>query len=148
MTADYFRKTQPLVVAADCFRLILAVVLPLGMTLAFKNLLLHLDAPVHRHVFSEAGPVAALYVGALVVGFGLLGCWFGTSLRNFVAIGLYRTKRTLATRKVEESLMLPPHPFKPESFALVLAEVQDRTGERVPNDNYPNLTPSWLVIPS
>jgi hypothetical protein len=36
---------------------------------------------------------------------------------------------------------------QPESFAIVLGELQDRDGTRVPNDRSPELVPRWLLPP-
>jgi hypothetical protein len=147
---DYLRSRHPLVLVMDALRVGLLVALPLLATTQLKNVLDGSGAfavPVHRLIFREAGTAAMVYLATLIIGTLLTGLWLGTALRNFAAIALQRGNRSLAARKEPEMLMLPPFPYRRESFSLVLAEVQDRDGNPVPNDDHPELLPSWLVIP-
>jgi hypothetical protein len=106
-----------------------------------------IDAPIHRTLLANPDSVAALYAGAVIIGSLLLGLWLTTALRNFVAITLERTSLDLAGRSEEMKFALPPWPYSRESFAIILGELQDRDGSRVPNERSPDLKPRWLVLP-
>jgi len=48
-------------------------------------------------------------------------------------------------QNIAKSTQLPPWPFNKESFSIVLGELQDRDGSRLPNENNPTGKPKWLI---
>jgi hypothetical protein len=146
---DYARASHPLVLAMDILRALLTTAAsPLGLWL-LKVLVTSglIQAPLHRAMMARPGVLGAIYAVAVIGGCNLLVLWLMTTLRNFVAITLERTNLDLAGRTEETKLMLPEWSYTREGFAIILGELQDRDGSRVPNDRSPELVPRWLFLP-
>ena len=148
----YLRSTHPLIVAVDAFRLFAFVAAPaagllLVRWLATTDLVV---APLHRRLwFHPAYQTAGFIYRAFVAGsFFLTAAWVMSSVRTFVAFTLHRTGRDVQRRDPQtEKLALPPWPYARDSFTVILGELQDRDGSRVPNERAPGLRPRWLTLP-
>ena len=145
----YARTTHPAILAMDGFRLLATAASSPAALYALKQVVATrvLDTPVHRRLIAQPDVVSLIYVAALTTGAILVALWLTTALRNFVAIALERANVDLAGRQEERQVALPPWPPNRESFAIVLGELQDRDGTRVPNDRSPELVPRWLLLP-
>jgi hypothetical protein len=148
----YIRGVHPLVIAIDVARLFALLAAPIAGLLLFRwlaatDLVL---APLHRRLcfhpaYRTAGIIYRAFVGATSV---LTASWVTSSVRTFATLTLRRLGREILRRDPEtEKLTLPPWPYSRESFALVLGELQDRDGSRVPNERSPGLKPRWLTLP-
>lgn len=108
-------------------------------------------APLHRRLWANPSLTLAgwTYGAFWVIGFVANAAWISLAIRNFISITIKRTEPTDADAKKvdEEKLILPPFPFTRDSFAIVLGELQDRDGSRVPNDRAPDVKPRWLTLP-
>lgn len=154
---EYLRTTHPAVLVAEAVRIIAATGSGVLALWAFIHIIRTYGRsfPLHVRLLEHPNEVTVLYLALLVVGVIVLALWAGTALRNFVGITLERANLGLAGLQEERRFLLPPWPAattpgeisKRESFTVVLGELQDRSGERVPNDNSPNLWPRWLSFP-
>lgn len=146
----YIRVTHPVIVAADVARLFLVLAAPMLAVAIFRSVALnqYFPAPVHRGLLAGAEHRSAgiVYGVVVIVGFASCGDALGRLLRNLVAITLARAGHGLARGAVEKTC-LPPFPYHRESFTLVLGELQDRDGTRVPSARSPHLRPRWLTLP-
>lgn len=148
----YLRSTHPAVLAADLLRGFALVAAPVAGLLLVRWLATTdaFVAPLHRRLwfhpaYRGAGTCYRLFV---VATFGLTGAWVSSSIRTFVAFTLRRTGRDIELKTArEEKLPLPIWPYSRESFTLVLGELQDRDGTRVPSERSPDLKPRWLTLP-
>jgi hypothetical protein len=86
------------------------------------------------------------YWACIAVGFAINTAWLLRAARNFVTITLNRSSS--APKPVDETkLALPAWPYNRESFAVILGELQDRDGSRVPSERAPDVKPRWLILP-
>lgn len=148
----YIRATHPAMLAIDLVRAISLIAAPIAGLLLARWLATNdvFVAPLHRRLwfhpaYREAG---TFYRAFVAVTFGLTGAWITSSVRTFVAFTLRRTGRDVVVKDArEEKLPLPRWPYSRESFTLILGELQDRDGSRVPSDRSPDLRPRWLTLP-
>jgi hypothetical protein len=154
----YVRTTPAAVLVTDALRVVaLLAATPLALAaLRWVTTQSLLVAPIHRQLWAHPAHVGAgrVYTAFVVAAFLLNAAWITTALRNLVAITLARStplpgksEAAAPGRAEEQNLLLPPYPYSRESFALVLGELQDRDGSRVPNERSPGLTPRWLMLP-
>jgi hypothetical protein len=150
----YLRATHPLVVALDLARLVGLLGAPVLVLLTYRWIATaeSIVAPLHRALWRDPGLRAAslLYGVFIVLGALANAAWMTRAARNFVVITLARTpggRRGFGQPADAEPLSLPPYPYTREGFALVLGELQDRDGTRVPNPRAPHVRPRWLVLP-
>ena len=151
---EYVKGTRPIVVALDVLRgLALFSATPLAIAAfgwaAKQDVLV---APLHRQLWAHPTdrPEALVYGAFLVLAFVSNAAWMTTALRNFIAITMSQSQSLTAGPQRpgdKEKVPLPPYPYSRESFCLVLGELQDRDGARVPNERAPHLTPRWLTLP-
>ena len=106
-------------------------------------------APLHRRFWANPHYAAAgfLYRGFLTFALALNAAWVLRVLRNFITITASRSLSTENSAHDDQKLDSPPWPYNRESFAVILGELQDRDGARVPNADSPNLKPRWLILP-
>jgi hypothetical protein len=148
----YLRNTHPAVLVVDLVRAFSLLAAPIAGLLLFRWLATtdSIVAPLHRRLWFHPGYQTAgmFYRAFAFVTFLLTGAWLSSSVRTFVAFTLRRTGRDVrATDRREDKLPLPRWPYSRESFTLVLGELQDRDGTRVPSERSPNLRPRWLTLP-
>jgi hypothetical protein len=148
----YVRATHPAVLAADLLRVFALLASPVAGLLLLRWLATTdaFVAPIHRRFwFHPAYRTAGLVYRAFAVTACLLtAAWLSSSIRTFIAFTLRRTGREdERKRALEEKLALPRWPYSRESFTLILGELQDRDGTRVPNERSPGLKPRWLTLP-
>lgn len=149
---SYIRATHPLLIGLDLVRAVAVLsAAPVAVVFyrwfAFQDLLV---APLHRRLWAVGGAAGVIYGAFLVVAFILNASWVTTALRNFAAITMARVsgqRMEVDAELLEEKPPLPPYPYNRESFTLVLGELQDRDGSRVPNARSPGLRPRWLTLP-
>jgi hypothetical protein len=150
----YIRGTSPVLLVLDGLRGIAVLAAPLIALAVFRWMATQtlLVAPLHHRLWMRPRlhPEAGLYGAFLVAALVLNAAWLMTALRNFVAITMARVapavprdQQAPATERVD----LPPYPYTRESFSLVLGELQDRDGSRVPSEKSPGLQPRWLTLP-
>lgn len=150
---QYVKTTAPILVFMDCLRVFLVIFAGILGLLVFRWFAAQniFPAPLHRRLWANSDyTLAGLVYGCFVViGFAVNAAWLSLAIRNFIAITMKRREPTEAKAKQveEEKLLLPPFPFNRESFAVVLGELQDRDGSRVPNEKSPELKPRWLTLP-
>jgi hypothetical protein len=151
----YVRATEPVLIALDVVRVVAIAATPFVM-IAMLHWMAHqplLVAPIHRRfITANAGHLPALLYKFMVwLGVATNVAWMMTAVRNFVAITLSRAAGADGARDRVNALYehagLPPYPYTRESFTIVLAELQDRDGTRVPNERSPKLVPRWLTLP-
>ena len=138
----YLRSTHPAILAIDLARVCSLLAAPVAGLLLIRWLATTglFIAPLHRRLcfhpdYRDAGLIYRTFV---VVAFGLTAAWVSTSVRTFVAFTLRRTGRDIVLPNTqEERRALPPWPYSRESFTVVLGELQDRDGARVPSDRSP-----------
>src|SRR5690348_16492372 len=141
---NYIRSTHPLIVCVDLLRVFALLSAPFGAALGLRwvastDLIL---APLHRRLWSQpayavAGLTYRVFVAATVL---LTVAWILSSLRTFVVFTLRRSGRETQRRNPElDKMPLPPWPYSRDSFALILGELQDRDGSRVPSERAPDL---------
>ena len=95
-------------------------------------------APLHRRLWANPAYVTAglVYRAFLIFAIAANAAWLLRALRNFILITAARTSSgNRPTDDADENLPLPPWPYSRESFAVILGELQDRDGARVPNRN-------------
>jgi hypothetical protein len=148
----YIRTSHPILLAVDAVRVLALGSAPLG-GLALLRWLATTDqvvAPLHRRLwfnpsYHQAGLVYRLFIAAAFI---LTAAWVTSAVRTFVAMTLKRTGGKARRSDPDlEKLVLPRWPYARDSFALVLGELQDRDGSRVPNERSPGLKPRWLTLP-
>jgi hypothetical protein len=151
---SYLRATDRVVVILDGVRLALVFVAPAVALMLFQWIARQsfLVAPVHRQLWAHPDTrfAAVVYVSFLITATMCTAAWVMTAVRNFAAITLARSPRAsaaTAAREASEKLSLPSYPYARDSFSLVLGELQDRDGSRVPNVRSPRLQPRWLMLP-
>ena len=105
-------------------------------------------APLHRRLYVQPQYAFAgwIYRCFLTATIAWTAAWVLRAARNFVVITAARTLPKPVEAE-EQNLPLPPWPYSRESFAVVLGELQDRDGSRVPNLQSPGLKPRWLTLP-
>ncbi len=107
-------------------------------------------APLHRRLWA-ANPdyrlAGVVYRVALTLALAGSSACLLRALRNFMVITAARGLLPPGSVDFDEKLSVPPWPYRRESFALILGELQDRDGARVPNVNAPWLKPRWLILP-
>lgn len=149
----YARTTAPVLVFLDILRVFLVIFAAFLGILAFRWIATQsaFQAPLHRRLWANPEYTLAgwTYGAFCVIGFVANAAWLSLAVRNFVAITLKRSQPTEAKAKTvdQEKFPLPAYPYNRESFALILGELQDRDGSRVPNERNPELKPRWLVLP-
>lgn len=149
----YLRGTDPLIVMLDVTRLLALTIAPIVAVLGFRWAATgdQMVAPLHQRLWMDPAYLVDRWIyGALILLAALSTADCGTrAARNFALITLARVRpaRGRSQTQAEDHLSLPPYPYTRESFALVLGELQDRDGTRVPNDRSPSLRPRWLVLP-
>ena len=147
----YIKETPRPAIVVDVVRVLAIVGSPLLACLLLRwvattDLFI---APVHRRLYCHPSYVAAgiTYRCFLTAAVALNAAWSLRALRNFVVITVARTLPREFSPDDEQKLRLPPWPYRRESFAVILGELQDRDGLRVPNQRSPHLKPRWLILP-
>ena len=148
----YFRSAHPLLLAFDVMRVFAFLSAPVVGLLLFRWLAGSdlVVAPVHRRLWCNPAYAGAgsFYKVFVATTFLLTAAWVLSSVRTFLRFTLTRTGRELQRRDpAAQKLPLPAWPYSRESFALILGELQDRDGTRVPNERSPGLKPRWLTLP-
>lgn len=146
----YLKVTPAPVIAIDVVRVVAILASPLLATFFLKwtattDLFV---APIHRrfHANPDYFWAGRVYWVCIAVGFCINAAWLLRAARNFVTITLMRSARS--TKPAEDTrLALPAWPYNRESFAVILGELQDRDGSRVPSERAPDLRPRWLILP-
>jgi hypothetical protein len=135
-------------------RLCALVAAPALAILAFRTVALGhgLEAPLHRQLWTDpAYRLDGVAYGTFLVLAALTNAaWLGRALCNLVMITLARGEPGPDAGEAGQPTdlpLLPPYPYTREGFALVLGELQDRDGARVPNPRAPGIRPRWLVLP-
>ena len=147
---SYWRLTPAPAIAVDILRAGIIIMSPLLADLCLRwtartDLFL---APLHRRLYANPRYVtqAWVYRGFLTATIALTAAWLLRAVRNFFVITASRTRPQRDT--AEEQIMSLPHwPYSREGFTVILGELQDRDGARVPNPRSPNLKPRWLTLP-
>ena len=147
----YWKETPTLAVLVDVLRLLAILASPFLALLLLRwtattDLFV---APLHRRLWANPHYATAgfLYRGFLTSALGLNAAWVLRALRNFITITASRSLPAENSAHDDQKLDLPPWPYNRESFAVILGELQDRDGARVPNADAPNLKPRWLILP-
>jgi hypothetical protein len=148
----YVRSTHPAILAVDLLRVFAMIAAPIAGLLLVRWLATTdvFVAPLHRRLYfpPEYRQAGVFYRAFVAFTFALTGAWTSSSVRTFVSFTLRRTGRDALVKEAgDERLALPSWPYSRESFTLVLGELQDRIGTRVPSDRSPNLKPRWLTLP-
>lgn len=150
---QYAKTTAPMLVFIDILRVFLVIVAAILGVLAFRWAATQgvFPAPLHRRLWAHPDYSTAgwIYGGFWVVGLVANTAWITLAFRNFVSIAMKRSQPTETKAKEvdQEKFSLPPYPYKRESFTVILGEIQDRDGSRVPNEKNPDLKPRWLTLP-
>lgn len=150
---NYLEHTPTALVVVDACRVVFVLVAFFGVLPVMKALAERPDfqAVLHRQIFySESYPTAAFFYGGMIrLGAALNALWIVSAIRNLIRLSSLRNHKTTQARAeaIEEKMDLPDYPFKPEAFAVVLGELQDRDGGRVPSKRSPELVPRWLSLP-
>jgi TraM recognition site of TraD and TraG len=148
----YARTRHPVLLALDLFRISALVAAPVFGLLTLRWLATTdvVVAPLTRRLWFQPAYAGAglFYRGFVATTYFLTVAWVTSAIRTFAAFTLRRTGRD-AERKdpAADKLPLPAWPYSRESFTLILAELQDRDGMRVPNKQAPALRPRWLTLP-
>ena len=147
---SYWRATTIPAVVLDFVRAGIILLSPLfaGLFLRWAATSDLFIAPLHRRLYANphyafAGWVYCCFLTATVAW---TAAWVLRAARNFVVITAARTLPKTPEGD-EQNLGLPPWPYSRESFTVVLGELQDRDGSRVPNHQSPALKPRWLTLP-
>lgn len=148
----YLRVTHTLLLTIDLFRFATFALAPIVGLIALRWLATTdvLLAPLTRRLwfnplYAQAGFVYRCFVAVTCM---LTAGWISSSIRTFAAVTLRRNGHELRRDDPEAAQMdLPRWPYSRESFTVVLAELQDRDGSRVPNERSPTLRPRWLTLP-
>ncbi|HZL16330.1 MAG TPA: TraM recognition domain-containing protein [Polyangia bacterium] len=146
----YLRSTHPALLAFDLVRVFGLFCAPLVGLVLFRWLASTdgVLAPFHRRLWYDAAYAGSFYRWFVAATFLLTAAWVLSSVRTFMRFTLTRTGREVQRRDPEaEKMPLPRWPYARDSFALVLGELQDRDGSRVPSERSPGLKPRWLVLP-
>ena len=106
-------------------------------------------APIHRRLwanphYAQAGLVYRAFITTAVAA---NVAWVLGAIRNLITITAARHSKRLPSHDWDKKIPPPPWPYKRDSFAVILGELQDRGGSRVPNQHSPHMKPSWLVLP-
>ncbi len=141
-----------MVVAVDILRVIALVATPFVALLLLRWMAENptFVAPIHRRLWAHPHYVVpGLFYRIFLAGtLALNVAWISRAVRNFVVITLARiVGRPTKSASDLEKQSLPPWPYSRESFTLVLGELQDRDGSRVPNERSPGARPRWLTLP-
>jgi hypothetical protein len=147
----YWKETPTLAVLVDLLRLLAILASPFLALLLLRWMATNdlFVAPLHRRFWANSRYATAgfLYRGFLTFALGLNAAWMLRALRNFITITASRSLPAENSAHDDQKLDLPPWPYSRESFAVILGELQDRDGARVPNADSPNLKPRWLILP-
>jgi hypothetical protein len=149
---DYVHNQHPLFIALDLSRVAAVVCAGLAAPLILQAVAEAewCLAPVHRALLlvPKFRHNAAIYELLLGAALALNAAWATLSIRNFARISLTRLSPDLLKPETPNNLgELPPWPYAPESFTVILGELQDRDGSTVPNQRSPHLRPRWLTLP-
>lgn len=148
----YLKDTHWLLQGLDVLKVAAAVVawfgsLPLVLALAQRP---DFQAGLHRRIFSQPDFATSAFVYGLLIRLGAstFMYWMVSTLRNFIRITRKRYEPTEIRRKEAdlEIVALPEWPYRRDAFALVLGELEDRDGSRVPSMKSPDLVPRWLIF--
>jgi hypothetical protein len=146
----YIKATPPFVLAIDGARVLAILLSPFLAELVLRavannNLLL---APIHVRLFANPAyrHAGLLYRGIIAFALALNAAWCLRALKNFVRITAARV-RPNTPQPQSDLVPLPPWPYTRESFAVILGELQNRDGSRVPSPLCPDLKPRWLILP-
>ncbi len=148
----YLRSTHPALLAFDLGRLFVLLSAPL-LGLILLRWLAATDvivAPLHRRLcFNPAYATAGTFYRAFIAATSFLtAAWVLSAGRTFLRVTLTRAGHQMRRRDPEsEKMPLPKWPYSRESFGLILGELQNRDGGRVPSERAPGLKPRWLVLP-
>jgi len=148
----YLKATHPVVVSIDVLRIMALVATPFLALLLLQWIAESptFVAPVHRRLWAHPQyAVPGLFYRIFLTGtLALNVAWTSGTVRNFFVITLARIvgRPTKSVSDLEKQ-SLPRWPYSRESFALVLGELQDRDGSRVPNGRSPGMRPRWLTLP-
>ena len=85
------------------------------------------------------------YVSA---GFALVWMSLFTRIENILKFTVLKSAENKVDfqKMMADSDELPEWPYKRDGFSVVLAEIQDQDGSRVPNEKSPDKRPKWLVL--
>lgn len=148
----YLTATHPVVVGVDVLRVIALAATPVVAVLLLRWMAENptFVAPVHRRLWAHPQYTlpGLLYRIFIATTLALNVAWTSRALRNFLVITLGRLfGQETKTGSDLEKQALPPWPYSRESFTVILGELQDRDGSRVPNERSPGLRPRWLTLP-
>ena len=151
---NYLKGTQPILIAIDVIK-VFAVAWALFFSYDYICQLAHSDRfmlPFHRRLLfnPDYATSGTVYYWIVTIGGVATTLWLFTVLKNFVKYSVLRVAKTSQAREElshDKREHLPPYPYDRESFAVVIAELQDRDGKRVPNGKNPDLLPRWLLLP-
>ncbi len=149
---EYLKSTHPMVIGVDAVRIVALCATPVLALLILSWMAQNTDfvAPLHRRLWARPDYATAglFYRVFLTATLALNVAWVLRAIRNFFVITMARTLGdTTKSLSESEKRSLPPWPYSRESFTLVLGELQDRDGSRVPNEHSPGARPRWLTLP-
>jgi hypothetical protein len=148
----YLKKTRPVLIGIDITKYLLALLVLIFGWHFFVSWVIGTNVrPLHSRLLNNPEYATPKLVYQLIFQTAsvLLVFWLLTILKNFIAFTVLRNKDGHAERMaaVAETRKLPKYPYTRESFAIILGELQDRDGSRVPNEKNPAMEPRWLIIP-
>jgi hypothetical protein len=112
---------------------------PKKLYIFHRRLFVNPDYAFYKHIWQWT-----MRVGAFSILYFLL-----TTPRNWYASRVENPnlKKKKKSKPLDDSYKLPPYPFKPELFSLVLGELQSRNGKQLPVPDEPDLKARWLIQP-
>gem|GEM_PF-1811258 len=149
---NYVKSTKPVLWGFDITKYTLVV-----LFLIFGNILINKIVMNQNHVFlyhrkifnnPDFSTVKYVYKSIYFIGISTGIIYALTMLKNIFKFTILRQGKTTQAKAkmVEDHLRLPDFPYDAASFAVVLGELQDRDGSRVPNERNPHLKPRWLIL--
>ena len=150
--ANYFTDTKAALIVIDALKYLLALFALLYSDVGLAALVQNERYVMvfHRRILNDPAYATAgtVYRWMISIGVALMTMWLLTLIKNLLKFTILRT--TTIRQNDDQStakLDLPPYPYQRDSFAVVLAELQDRDGQRVPNPISPDVSPRWLLLP-
>lgn len=145
---DYLKTNHWIVVCFDVFRVLAVVVVTVKASDWVDAAAQAWMAPLHRKILrtAEFPTQHSIYPWIITVAGFANALWMSTALRNLARITILRTKKVKKdiVEAAAEKKSLPAWPYTREGFGVVLGELQDRDGNRVPNEAHPDWDPRWL----
>ena len=151
---QYLKDTKPVLIAIDFLKILVAIwafffsydyMCQLARSERFLM-------PFHRRLLFNPDFVISrrFYYWIVTIGGVSTALWLFILLKNFVKFTVLRVIKTTRGKEDlanEAREQLPDYPYERNSFAVVLAELQDRDGQRLPNGKSPGMLPRWLLLP-